>query len=227
VPYFRELWADTRKTLTAAPDALIIASVASLAFILGRYLRVDLGWLGPQYRGAGLYVWRGLVYLVVPLLSLPLLRLTPAAVGFSLRNPGRWLRDIGLLYVLMLPLVVWAAFQPSFQRAYPYFTFERLGLWPFAVGLGVRFAGMFCWEFILRGYLLFGLERRVGAAAAVAVQTIPFAILHFGKPLPETLGSVVAGVALGILALRNRSFIPGAILHFAVAATLDALAVLI
>ncbi|MFO7651521.1 MAG: CPBP family intramembrane glutamic endopeptidase [bacterium] len=225
--YFHELWADTRRVLTAAPDALIIASVASLAFILGRYLRFDFSWLDPQYRGAGTYVARGLVYLVVPLLSLPLLRLSPAATGFSLRSPGRWLRDIGLLYALMLPLVVWAAFQPSFQRAYPYFGFARAGLVAFALGLGVRFVGMFCWEFILRGYLLFGLERRIGAAAAVAVQTIPFAILHFGKPLPETLGSIVAGVALGILALRNRSFIPGAILHFAVAATLDALAILI
>jgi membrane protease YdiL (CAAX protease family) len=227
VPYFRGLWADTRKTLTAAPDALIIASVASLAFILGRYLRFDVGWLTPQYRPAAVYVARGLVYLVVPMLSLPLLRLSPAAVGFSLRAPGRWLRDIGLLYALMLPLVVWAAFQPSFQRAYPYFGFARAGLTAFALGLAVRFTGMFCWEFILRGYLLFGLERRVGAAAAIAVQTIPFAILHFGKPLPETLGSIIAGVALGIIAVRNRSFIPGAILHFAVAATLDVLAVLI
>lgn len=225
--YLRGLWADTRRALAGAPDALIIAAVASLAFILGRYLRFDLAWLFAGYRGAGIYLARGLIYLIVPLLSLPLLRLSPRAVGFSLATPGRWLRDIGLLYALMLPLLVWAAFQPSFQRAYPYFSFARNGLWPFALGLGVRFAGMFCWEFILRGYLLFGLERRIGTAAAIAAQTIPFAILHFGKPLPETLGSIVAGVALGVLALRNRSFIPGAILHFGVAATLDVLAVLI
>jgi hypothetical protein len=37
---------------------------------------------------------------------------------------------------------------------------------------------------------------------------------------------VVAGVVLGILALRNRSFLPGVLLHFAVAATLDLAAVL-
>jgi membrane protease YdiL (CAAX protease family) len=45
--------------------------------------------------------------------------------------------------------------------------------------------------------------------------------MHAGKPGPEAIGSIVAGVALGILALRNRSFIPGAILHWSVAATLD------
>jgi hypothetical protein len=45
--------------------------------------------------------------------------------------------------------------------------------------------------------------------------------MHVGKPGPEAIGSIVAGIALGIIALRNRSFIPGAILHWAVAVTLD------
>ncbi len=224
--YLRDLISETRRMLSAAPDALLVASVAALAFILGHYLRIRPGWLAPGWREAAFYLGRGIIYLVVPLLSLPILRFSPRSVGFSLRSPGRWLRDIGLLYALMLPLVIWAASQPSFQRAYPYFGFARLGLWPFVAGLAVRLAGMFCWEFILRGYLLFALERRIGAAPAVAVQTIPFAILHFGKPLPEALGSIVAGISLGILALRSRSFIPGALLHFAVAATLDLLALL-
>jgi membrane protease YdiL (CAAX protease family) len=227
VAYFKGLWDDTRRQLVAAPDALIVAAVASLSFILGYYLRVRPAWFAPGYREAAFYLGRGLIFFIVPMLSLVPLKLTSAAVGFSLRNPGRWLRDVGLLYLVMLPLLVWAAYQPSFQRAYPYFGFAREGLAAFLAGLGVRLVGMFCWEFIMRGYLLFGLERRIGAAAAIAVQTIPFAILHFGKPLPEAAGSIVAGVALGILAVRNRSFIPGVVLHFAVAATLDVLALVV
>jgi membrane protease YdiL (CAAX protease family) len=164
-------------------------------------------------------------HLALPLLSLILLRMSPTKVGFSLAHPGRWLRDVGLLYLVMLPLVYLASRQTDFQRAYPFFSFERLGTGSLLLGLGIRAVGMFAWEFLCRGYLLFGFERRVGGPAAIAIQTIPFAVMHAGKPGPEAIGSIIAGVALGILALRNRSFIPGAILHWAVAATLDIFAI--
>ena len=123
----------------------------------------------------------------------------------------------------MLPLLLFAARQPSFQRVYPYFQFETIGPGFLLLGLGVRLFGMFAWEFLLRGYVLFGFERRVGAAAAIAVQTIPFVVMHVGKPPLETYGALVAGVVLGIVAIRARSFIPCAILHWSVAATLDVL----
>jgi membrane protease YdiL (CAAX protease family) len=84
---------------------------------------------------------------------------------------------------------------------------------------------MFTWEFLCRGYLLFAFERRVGGAAAIAIQTIPFAVMHVGKPGPEAIGAIIAGIVLGIIALRNRSFIPGTILHWSVAVTLDLFAI--
>ncbi len=219
-----DLYRDCRRVVSAAPDLLVVAAVAALAFIVGRYLRLDFGRIEPALRPLAGYAVRSLVYLLLPLLSLPVLRLRLKDVGFGLPKPGCAARDAGLLFLLLLPALVWAAFQPGFQRVYPYFVAGRWDAKVFVAGLVVRLVGMFCWEFILRGYLLFGFERRVGPAAAVAVQLIPFAVLHFGKPLAETLGSIVAGVVLGVVALRNRSFLPGAVLHFAVAATLDVLA---
>jgi len=53
------------------------------------------------------------------------------------------------------------------------------------------------------------------------VQTLPFALLHTGKPEAEALSSVFAGVALGWLALRTRSFWWGALLHAAIAFAMD------
>jgi membrane protease YdiL (CAAX protease family) len=219
--YFRGLWNDLRKNVAADPDLLLVAAVFALAVLVPHYFRPRLHAGGPGWPGAVTVLWRSVVYMAVPLLSLFLLRMPPAGAGFRLGKPAIWLRDIGLLYLVMLPIVYLASRQSGFQRAYPYFAFERLDFAHLLLGLGIRAFGMFAWEFFCRGYLLFGFERRVGGPAAVAIQTIPFAVMHTGKPGPEAIGSIVAGIALGILALRNRSFIPGAILHWAVAATLD------
>jgi|WetSurMetagenome_2_1015567.scaffolds.fasta_scaffold147517_2 membrane protease YdiL (CAAX protease family) len=219
--YLCGLWNDARKNVTAGPDLLLLAATFALAALLPQYWQLHLPNHHPGWPGAIAVLWRSAFYLALPLLSLILLRMSPAKVGFSLAHPGRWLRDIGLLYLVMLPLVYLASRQTGFQRAYPFFAFERLGAGSLLLGLGIRAVGMFAWEFLCRGYLLFGFERRVGGPAAIAIQTIPFAVMHAGKPGPEAIGSIVAGVALGIIALRNRSFIPGAILHWSVAATLD------
>lgn len=222
--YLRGLWNDARRSVTAAPDLLLLAATFALAALLPHYWRPRLPALGPGWFGAVNLLWRSVLYLALPLLSLFLLRLPPAKVGFGLGRPRLWLRDIGLLYLVMLPLVFLASRQPSFRISYPFFAFERLGTGNLLLGLAVRMVGMFAWEFLCRGYLLFGFERRVGGAAAIAIQTIPFAVMHVGKPAPEALGSIIAGIVLGIIALRNRSFIPGAILHWSVAATLDVFA---
>jgi hypothetical protein len=61
------------------------------------------------------------------------------------------------------------------------------------------------WEYLWRGFVLFGTARRFGHYAII-IQMVPFALLHLYKPLPEALLSVVGGVALGILVWRCRSF---------------------
>lgn len=219
--YLRGLWNDARSNVLAGPDLFLAAATFALAVLLPHYWRPRLSGLGPGWPGAVTVLWRSAFYLALPLLSLVLLRMSPAKVGFYLTRPGHWLRDVGLLYLVMLPLVYIASRQAGFQRAYPFFAFERLGIGNLLLGLGIRAVGMFAWEFVCRGYLLFVFERRVGGAAAIAIQTIPFAVMHVGKPGPEAVGSIVAGIVLGIVALRNRSFVPGAILHWSVAATLD------
>ncbi|MEL7029055.1 MAG: CPBP family intramembrane glutamic endopeptidase, partial [Pseudomonadota bacterium] len=58
---------------------------------------------------------------------------------------------------------------------------------------------------------------------AIAIMTIPYAMIHFGKPMGETFGAIVAGYALGYLALKTRSVAPGIFLHCGVALTMDLL----
>ncbi len=79
---------------------------------------------------------------------------------------------------------------------------------------------IFSWEFVWRGYMLFGLEEKFGWYA-IFVQTIPFVILHNGKPAIETFSSILGGIVLGILALKTRTFLYGVFIHFGLMFCID------
>jgi membrane protease YdiL (CAAX protease family) len=57
------------------------------------------------------------------------------------------------------------------------------------------------------------------------VMVVPYCMIHYGKPMPETLGAIVAGIVLGTLAMRTRSIWGGVLIHIAVAITMDMMAV--
>jgi len=89
---------------------------------------------------------------------------------------------------------------------------------------------MYCWEFFFRGFMLFGLMKtRLGPWGAVFIQALPFTLLHWSynplasKPLPEVAGAFVAGILLGMLAVRTKSFVYGYVAHYAVSLTFDIL----
>ncbi len=128
-------------------------------------------------------------------------------------------------WVLMIPVVILAVkIYSPFLDKYP-FCKAVAGSWqafiPYQIAYGVY---MFSWEFFFRGFMLFGLEKRFGNYS-ILIQTIPFAVMHFSKPLPEALGSIVAGLLLGVLAFETRSFLYGAVIHWFVAMTMDTVCV--
>ena len=128
-------------------------------------------------------------------------------------------------WILMIPVVILAVIvHRPFLAKYPLCkvvanSWQTFLLYQLAYGVY-----MFSWEFFFRGFMLFGLEKRFGNYS-ILIQTIPFAVMHYSKPLPEALGSIVAGVLLGILALETRSFIYGAAIHWLVAMTMDVVVV--
>ncbi len=77
------------------------------------------------------------------------------------------------------------------------------------------------WEFFFRGFLLFPFRDAFGGGAAVAIQTAFSCLAHIGKPEGEILGSIPAGVLLGMLALRTGSFWYGFVLHAALGVLTD------
>ena len=78
-------------------------------------------------------------------------------------------------------------------------------------------------EIFFRGFILHGLRRALGANA-IFVMIVPYCMIHFGKPMPETLGAIGAGLILGTLAMRTRSIWGGVLIHIGVAMTMDVLA---
>lgn len=176
-----------------------------------------------------------LARLVAPLVFARLaFGLRPGALGIPLRRTAeRGVPRMGFvyaaLYVVMLGPILTAARAPAFLAKYPLARdiVDPQGIISAGALLGyellylsVFVAGEAFW----RGYLVFSAERDLGLYS-VSLMVVPYAMSHVGKPLPEALGSVVAGSVLGVLALRHRSVWLGVGLHYALALTMDVLAI--
>lgn len=177
----------------------------------------------------GLLFWatvRMVFYVVVPLfVARSVLGLRPGDLGLRLRGSLRHGGPYALLFVAVLPAIVAASYGPEFEQRYPFYDpLPGEGLWPYLLGWWVIYAIQFVGvEVFFRGFLVLGLAPRFGATA-VYVSVVPYVMIHFDKPMLETLGAVLAGTVLGFLSLKYRSIWWGAALHIAVAVTFDVLA---
>ena len=127
-----------------------------------------------------------------------------------------------VLAALLTPLLFLVSAQPAFLRVYPYFDpLPGAPLWPDFWRLELLYFAQFAAvEFFFRGFLVQGLRSTFGYAS-IYVSLLPYCMIHFGKPLPEVLAALVAGLVLGHLSLASRSIWPGVALHIFAAATMD------
>jgi uncharacterized protein len=133
---------------------------------------------------------------------------------------------ITLIFILiMLPLVWIASSTDSFANVYPHLSSARESWTIFLIYELGLLVYMIAWEFVWRGYMLFGLFEKFGFYS-LFIQLIPFVILHNGKPMLETFGSILAGLALGILALRTKSIFYCVIAHMSVMFSIDLISTL-
>ena len=128
------------------------------------------------------------------------------------------------MFLVMLPIVFAASFMPAFQAKYPMYDNAALGWTHFALwelAYGIQFFGV---EGFFRGFMTFGLYPRFGYLS-LFIMVIPYALVHVGKPPIEVFMAVPAGLVLGYVALKTRSWVFGALLHWAVGITMDSLAI--
>ena len=126
-----------------------------------------------------------------------------------------------ILFLFVMIILIWfVSATPAFAEKYPHLSSAKSDwntLFIYEAGMLLY---MFAWEFVWRGFMLFGLEKRFGVYA-VLMQMIPFVILHNGKPFLETFGAIFGGIALGILALRTRSIYYCVATHIGVMFSID------
>ncbi len=128
------------------------------------------------------------------------------------------------LFLLMTPLIYLASQHSDFRGTYPFVPEARNSMTNFLIWELSYVLQFFALEAFFRGYLLFTLERHMDRWLAIAVMIVPYVMIHFHKPIFETLGATVAGLVLGHFALKYRSWVGGAVLHSLVAVSLDSLA---
>ncbi|MCK5618379.1 MAG: hypothetical protein KAJ17_03220 [Candidatus Krumholzibacteria bacterium] len=142
--------------------------------------------------------------------------------NFGYRLPGAaghaWVY-VGL-FLLMIPIVYIASHTEGFQNKYPMDKLAAQGwdhLLLYEIAYGIQFFGV---ESFFRGFMTFGLFARFGYYG-LFIMVIPYAMVHFGKPPAEVFAAVPAGLLLGYLALKTRSWLYGALLHWGVGISMD------
>jgi membrane protease YdiL (CAAX protease family) len=151
----------------------------------------------------------------------------------SLRDYGLRMRGIlkhawiyVVMYLAVLPFVVAVAFTEPFQKTYPFYENAHASLFDFFAWEALYILQFFSLEFFFRGFLIHGTRARYGYYA-ILLSVVPYCMIHFGKPLPETLGAIVAGLALGTISLFTRSIWLGVLIHVSVAVSMDLLSLAI
>lgn len=148
----------------------------------------------------------------------------PREWGLGFGDVRWWSRPVAILLGLILVGIPIVAFLfPEFVSFYPRFKPARvspdtLALLKYEIAMGVY---MFSWEFLFRGFMLFGTARYTGPVAAILIQASPFFLLHESKPEPELISSWFGGILVGWLAWRSKSVWPSFLLHWVMYVTME------
>ena len=126
------------------------------------------------------------------------------------------------MLIIMVPPVFYFSGTESFLASYPFYKVTKgESLYAqFLVWELFYFMQFFALEFFFRGFILHGTKNRFGFYA-IFVMMIPYCMIHFGKPIVETVAAIIAGIILGILSLKSKSIWLGVALHCSVALMMD------
>ncbi|MDD9965419.1 MAG: CPBP family intramembrane metalloprotease [Myxococcales bacterium] len=231
---------EYREAEAPRAEAMWVLVAASASLILSRYwgqrrfitgVEPIMAWFAtlPQsdiypylYWGA----FKLVNYLLVPALCIKLV-LKRRIVDFGLvtrQHSNAWPLYFGML-AIVIPLVYGVSFTEPFLRTYPKYKGAADSLWGFFAWEFIYALQFFLLEYFFRGFLLFSLARHMGSLS-IFVMVVPYAMIHFGKPVTECVGSVLAGIALGTIALRTRTIYGGVVVHCGVAWSMDLFALM-
>ncbi len=178
---------------------------------------------------AGLIYWvvgTWITYLLIPAMVIKLLlrgRLRDHGLRVRGMFTGCWVYLV--FFTALVPWLLFFSRTASFQAKYPFYQLQSgEPLWPrFWIWEMFYATQFFCLEFFFRGFVLHGTRHRFGVYS-IFVMTVPYCMIHYGKPMPETFSAIAAGIVLGFMSLKTGSIWLGGVLHVAVALSMDLLA---
>jgi membrane protease YdiL (CAAX protease family) len=164
-------------------------------------------------------------YALAPVLLLRAIGVPRSTLHVDPASLRRHLPTYALLYVIVVPCVVLASGTKAFQATYPFYKLAARSWRDLLLWEAMYAASFIALELFYRGFLL-GMLRRSLGPYAIFVMIVPYCMIHFGKPAAESVGAIVAGIALGTLAMATRSIWGGVLIHIAIAWTMDLAALL-
>lgn len=133
---------------------------------------------------------------------------------------GYW-KTYALGFAFLFPFLLIASYSHQFKITYPFFVPPISEFVPYYLIAEVLYVvTFFSLEFFFRGFMVLGLKKDLGLYS-VFVMTIPYCMIHFAKPLPECIGSIFAGIFLGLMSYKTQSVWMGAVLHSVVALSMN------
>lgn len=199
-----------RQTVTVIVLAAVLgmwrSTFGTAAFFdqhLSGYLGVAAGGLaGFAYS----FLTQGIIGFGIPVIVLMVFfRRRPAEIGLGLGDVKFALAAFAV-YAPLVTIGCWfLSKQIVFQNTYPMFRAVIGDVRLFITYELLFLVYMIGWEYLWRGFLLFGTAPVFGRTA-ILIQMLPFAGLHAAKPPAEAYLSIVGALLIGALVWRCRSF---------------------
>ena len=179
---------------------IIVISFATLFMIFHNHHKIENFWISS-------IIYFGLLPILTILIFL---RKNPLDFGLRIGKYRVWIPWVVVFLAIAVPILYLSSDISSVQGYYR--THKNSEFLTYTWQMAVYMLG---WEFLFRGFLLFGLKDKFNEGS-ILIQMIPFVLLHFGKPEIETASTIFTGILWGYICYRGKSFWPAYIMHMVV-----------
>jgi hypothetical protein len=178
---------------------------------------------------------QGLITLVIPLSILWKIKQDKTNGFYGLHFKNMHYNRYYLIYVIIIFIVFAASFMSTVSEFYPMlkYTYYKTAAaywhvpkWLTTIGYEISYSIDFVLvELFFRGFLIIGLTKYLGKDVILPMIVL-YAVIHFGKPLPETISSFFGGYILGVLAYSQKHIRTGISFHWVLALGMEFFALL-
>ena len=163
--------------------------------------------------GSSLVVNHTVYYMVLPIFTiLIILRKNPLDFGLRFWDYKLWSFYVAITVLIGIPVLYIGSLFSSVDQYYTK-PFDYYSFFTQTVPL------LFVWEYLLRGFILFGFKERF-KEASILIPMFPFVLHHIREPEIKILMCIPMGLWFGYIAYRGKSFWPAFIVHTFINVTL-------